>query len=383
HRAARGARRRARLGRRPLLVRPAARRHPRRAGGLPPLHPPGVDAARLGRAQPAVHAVPPPLSESAHQPTSTRTAWPCPTPMQAVATPSPPPRRRSSRHRSTTTRGNEAPSGWPIAMAPPLTFTRSRSIGGRPSSVDRTIAAKASLTSHRSMSVWRSPARSSSFATAGTGATLNRSGSTATVALPRTRPSGATPSRSATSLVPTRAASAPSLIGEELPAVTATPGRSPRPWPDAAPPPRRARTSCRRRSRRSGPTRPSARSSGCSARCTAPGAPARSSDRRSGVRVLPDHLPLDDVLAPGVRHRGAGEPEPVPLVERDRVLVEAAHLQHDPASSELPGQVLGGLDEPVPHAEPPGAGRDIHGHEGGGVLRQREVHRALGEQAEP
>ena len=52
------------------------------------------------------------------------------------------------------------------------------------------------------------------------GATLKRSGSTATVALPSSCPRGSNPKVCAACRVPTKAASAPSLIGEELPAVT-------------------------------------------------------------------------------------------------------------------------------------------------------------------
>src|SRR6266545_4653354 len=157
------------------------------------------------------------------QSTWTSVAVPWPTPMQAAATPYPPPRRRSSRHRSTTTRGAEAPSGWPIAIAPPCGFTRSRSIAGSSWRQESTIAANASLISHTATSSTRRPARSSSFEIAGTGATENRSGSTATVTLPTSWPSGSTPSSPARPADPSSTAIAPSLIGEELPAVTVPP----------------------------------------------------------------------------------------------------------------------------------------------------------------
>ena len=55
------------------------------------------------------------------------------------------------------------------------------------------MAANASLISHTAMSETASPARASTLRIAGTGATENRCGSTATVALATTRPSTAQP----------------------------------------------------------------------------------------------------------------------------------------------------------------------------------------------
>src|SRR6185295_4363778 len=86
-------------------------------------------------------------------------AMPWPPPMQAVARPCRARRRRSSSAKVRSSRVPVAPRGWPRAMAPPLTFVRSRS---RPSSFStaRYWPAKASLTSTRSMSLTESPADS-------------------------------------------------------------------------------------------------------------------------------------------------------------------------------------------------------------------------------
>ncbi len=79
-----------------------------------------------------------------------------------------PARRRNSCTSVTRIRAPEAPSGWPMAMAPPLTFTLS---GSRPS--DRRLArlweANASLISTTSRSPVVRPARASAFSEAGTG----------------------------------------------------------------------------------------------------------------------------------------------------------------------------------------------------------------------
>src|ERR1019366_9738480 len=54
---------------------------------------------------------------------STHMAMPMPPPMQSVASPFLAPRLPISCSRVTSTRAPEAPMGWPMAMAPPLTFT--------------------------------------------------------------------------------------------------------------------------------------------------------------------------------------------------------------------------------------------------------------------
>src|SRR5919197_2135510 len=124
----------------------------------------GVDELRL------VPAEPQPELEVAlgvrHR--SKSAAWPWPTPTHRVASPYRPPRRRSSCRSDTTRRAPLIPSGWPIAIAPPFTFTRS---GSRPSSriTTRLCEAKASFSSTRSMSAASTPTRSRSFWTAGIG----------------------------------------------------------------------------------------------------------------------------------------------------------------------------------------------------------------------
>ena len=61
------------------------------------------------------------------QTASMSAAMPWPPPMQAVARPRFKPRRRSSRVSVSSSRVPVMPSGWPSAIAPPLTLTRSRS----------------------------------------------------------------------------------------------------------------------------------------------------------------------------------------------------------------------------------------------------------------
>src|SRR5262249_9110891 len=93
---------------------------------------------------------------------------PPPPPMHIVTTPYRPPRRLSSRSRVAVSRVPVTPSGWPSAIAPPLTFTFDLSI---PSSRMQysACAAKASLSSKRSMSFTSSLFFARSFRTAGTG----------------------------------------------------------------------------------------------------------------------------------------------------------------------------------------------------------------------
>ena len=115
-----------------------------------------------------------------------------------------------------------APIGWPSAIAPPLTFSRS---GSKPSSRSqaRTWAANASLTSSRSNWWRRRESRSRSFFTAGTTPMPITLGSTPAAATPRTRAIGWTPSAAARSCDRSTIAAAPSVIPEELPAVTLPP----------------------------------------------------------------------------------------------------------------------------------------------------------------
>ena len=116
------------------------------------------------------------------------------------------------------------PSGWPSAIAPPLTFTRSSSM---PSSrtTARLCEAKASFSSTRSMSPISTPVRASSLRTAGIGPMPITRGSTPATALPAKAASGSTPSARARSSLAITSAAAPSLMPLELPAVTVPPAR--------------------------------------------------------------------------------------------------------------------------------------------------------------
>src|SRR5690242_7012744 len=80
----------------------------------------------------------------------------------------PAPRRSSSCSAVVSSRAPVLPTGWPRAIAPPLTFTRS---GSAPciASQDSTIDANASLTSNRSMSPMAMPLRWSTRSVAWTG----------------------------------------------------------------------------------------------------------------------------------------------------------------------------------------------------------------------
>ena len=128
-----------------------------------------------------------PGSSGASRPAS-RTAPPGPGPRRRTAWPGRSGRRGgAARARSeTTSRAPLMPSGWPSAIAPPLTFTRS---GSSPSS--RTTAtlceANASFSSTRSISSIATPVRSSSLRTAGIGPMPITRGSTPAAALPAKR----------------------------------------------------------------------------------------------------------------------------------------------------------------------------------------------------
>ena len=120
------------------------------------------------------------------------------------------------------------PSGWPSAIAPPLTFTRSSS---RPSSrtTARLCEANASFSSTRSRSLAFTPVRASSLRTAGIGPMPITRGSTPATALPAKRMNGSAPSARARSSLAITTAAAPSLMPLELPAVTRAAGPERRP----------------------------------------------------------------------------------------------------------------------------------------------------------
>ena len=111
------------------------------------------------------------------------------------------------------------PNGWPSAIAPPngLSFS-----GSRPSSSRHgtTWAANASLSSTMSMSSIVIPAWVSTFLTAGIGPRPMISGRIAATEEATIRAFGSTPSAFALSSDMTSTAAAPSLSGQELPAVT-------------------------------------------------------------------------------------------------------------------------------------------------------------------
>jgi hypothetical protein len=104
-------------------------------------------------------------------------------------------------------------------MAPPLTLTLVMS-GWCSFSHDRTTEAKASLISTRSMSDSAIFARSSTFSVAGMGPVSIVTGSTPARAKAWNRARGRSPSSLAFSSLMISRAAAPSLICEELPAVT-------------------------------------------------------------------------------------------------------------------------------------------------------------------
>src|SRR5690606_8089401 len=158
----------------------------------------------------------------AHPSLSTSIAIPCPPPMQADAQP----RRfcvsRSSRVRVRRRRVPVAPSGWPSAIAPPLTLTLSRSRSSA-FSTPRYCPANASLISNRSTSSTFTPARSHAAWIAVTGPMPMISGGTPVTAHETMRATGAIPSSCARCAVVTTSAAAPSTMPDALPAVTVPP----------------------------------------------------------------------------------------------------------------------------------------------------------------
>ena len=100
--------------------------------------------------------------------------------MHKVARPRLALRRFSSYSSVVRIRAPEAPMGWPMAMAPPLTLTL---LVSQPISLltAQACAAKASLISSRSRSCGFQPARCSAFCDAGTGPMPMIDGSSATV----------------------------------------------------------------------------------------------------------------------------------------------------------------------------------------------------------
>src|SRR3954463_5417358 len=110
------------------------------------------------------------------------------------------------------------PSGWPMAIAPPLTLTRSMS-GLCSRCQAATTGANASLISNRSMSLIDMPLRSRIFVVAGIGPSSISTGSQPTVVWSTMRARGVRPSRLAFSALISSTAAAPSDTCDALPAV--------------------------------------------------------------------------------------------------------------------------------------------------------------------
>src|SRR5512132_3491737 len=154
-----------------------------------------------------------------HQTCSRTTARPWPPEMHSVARPNAWPSSRISYARVRRRRAPLIPMGCPSEMPPPRGFSLSRS-NLRSRSHAMTCAANASLISITSMSASDRPVFSSTFLVAGTGPMPMTAGSTPAHDIPASRASGRRPSAAARdSDISTRAA-APSVIPEELPAVT-------------------------------------------------------------------------------------------------------------------------------------------------------------------
>src|ERR1700682_4629124 len=112
-----------------------------------------------------------------------------------------------------------APIGWPIAMAPPFTLSRSSgTASSRPTAT--ACAANASLSSKRSMSRSSTPALCNAERTAGTGPIPMIRGATPALEYPRIRARGTRFSDLARDSLITTTAAAPSLMPLALPAVT-------------------------------------------------------------------------------------------------------------------------------------------------------------------
>ena len=117
------------------------------------------------------------------------------------------------------------PSGWPIAIAPPLGLTRaSSSASPRSRSTARPWAAKASFSSITSICASVKPVWASTLRTAGAGPKPMMRGATPAVAMPTMRAFGVKPCAPAAASEAIKSAQAPSLTPEALPAVTVNSG---------------------------------------------------------------------------------------------------------------------------------------------------------------
>ena len=152
---------------------------------------------------------------------------PCPTPMHMVAAARRAPRRRNSCSSVVVIRAPEQPSGWPIAMAPPLTFTRSGSSFS--SRRHRHRLRRERLVHLDQVEVLEPPARPAEHLAHGRHRPDPHvvAGARPPRRCPHSGPSAAAPAVpvSARSETSSRHA-APSLSGEELPPVTVPPVRN-------------------------------------------------------------------------------------------------------------------------------------------------------------
>src|SRR3954454_5308446 len=134
-----------------------------------------------------------PANRVGHQTRSTTVAMPMPPPMHSVARPERLLVRSSSSISVPRIIPPVAPSGWPIAIAPPLTLTRSRSMS-MSRAKRRTTAANASFISIRSMSSIVRPALARAFFDAGAGPVSMIVGSAPLTAVERMRARARRPS---------------------------------------------------------------------------------------------------------------------------------------------------------------------------------------------
>ena len=119
----------------------------------------------------------------------------------------------------------DAPSGWPSAIAPPLTLSLA---GSAPIALSHAIgiAANASLTSNRSMSSSFMPARANAFCVAGIGSSSMITGSPAVTVRFTMRASGVRLKRFSAASLTTITPDAPSVIWLALAAVMVPPSSS-------------------------------------------------------------------------------------------------------------------------------------------------------------
>src|ERR1019366_3036416 len=132
-----------------------------------------------------------------HPAASSTAASPWARPPQIAASPRPPPRRRRDIANVPTILAPEAPTGCPMAMAPPSAFVLSRSAASAAVSSPESLfvetsgtAAKASLISTRSREARGRPARTSAPSAAAAGPSAIRRGASPTAAYERSRASG-------------------------------------------------------------------------------------------------------------------------------------------------------------------------------------------------